>query len=181
MLMHFNERYYFFNILRRDFLEFPEIKRKKRGESVIYLLRERLLKKKKKKLPDRARASLWKQPRRSDILRVAMRRVDSLLLGTRCTPRLPSADVRRFPPRDVRCFRTWRGYWRPCVPPIHPAMTFKYFRTRRGVPSLLPRAGRPRETRGREMDEELPPLSVLPKLASHPATRKVGYFGCPIR
>lgn len=58
-------------------------------------------------------------------------------------------------------------------------MTFKYFRTRSLV---IARAGRPRETREREMDEEshaVVVVPVLPKLASYPAMRRVEYFDNP--
>lgn len=107
-----------------------------------------------------------------------MRRVDSLLLSTRCTLRLPSGSRTFDVFRRATCVAFGPGAdIDDRVPPIHPAMTFKYFRTRRGVPSLLPRAGRPRETRGREMDEESPPLSVLPKLASDaPRREKLDIF-----
>lgn len=80
------------------------------------------------------------------ISRVAMRRVDSPLLSTRCTLRLPSGSRTFDVFRRATCVAFGPGAdIDDRVPPIHPAMTFKYFRTRRGVPSLLPRARDVRE------------------------------------
>lgn len=69
--------------------------------------------------------------------RVAARRAPGCRNGVaRCRP--TDACRSTFPVVRRALFSARHGYWRNDVPPIHPAMTFKYFRTRCGIPSLLP-------------------------------------------
>lgn len=85
-----------------------------------------------------------------------------------------------FPVLRRALFSAWRGYWRNDVPPIHPAMTFKYFRTRCGVSSLL----RARDAREKLADvrwmrnRALSLLSVFPKLAPVPRREKLCISTC---
>lgn len=114
---------------------------------------------------------------RAPILHIAMRRArcGTSSSGTPGTALPAAVRVCRstFPVVRRALFSDRCGYWRNDVPPIHPAMTFKYFRTRCAVPSLLhARDAREKLADVRWMrNRHLSLLSVFPKLASHDEKR----------